>query len=417
MMRALAIAVVLAAPLLQAPALASGGESYKEKDRHAAEAKPAPAEVQPLSPELSRVRAVTRQFDRLAVRDAPSSIDLKQSREDYGKYVRELASREGQSSEQKDELRRHAEVLVLSGGDVSVLAPWGEGLDSGDAEMKLFEGVTAYGNGRAAEAEQKLLPLDAKSFDALRGGHLALAQALLASRVNPEGAFQHFDAARLLLPGTLVEEAALRQIVVLAVKTGNKERLADAATSYLSRFRRSAYIAGFETQLAFNIAKFPTQDGDFILREILKAHPGGWGRCLPCFLAAVSEQAILLGKTDLASAAALAAMPALSEGGAEKQRLLLYNGAALIVTKDFERGLEILNSVKQDVLLEKDRELLRASLALAAKLRATPVQLTSVKLRALAEQPKQNRAFLPGERVGEAKASLANVDDILNRGK
>jgi chemotaxis protein MotC len=417
MMRALAIAVVLAAPFLQGPVQASGESAHaKQKDPHAAEAKPPAPEVQPLAPELGRVRAVTRQFDKLAVRDASSSTDLKQAREDYGNFVRDLAGQERQSEEQKDELRRHAEILVLSGGDVSVLAPLGEGLPSG-AEKQLFDGVTAYGRGRTSEAEQKLLSLDAKTFDALRGGHLALTQALLASRLNPEGAFQHFDTARLLLPGTLVEEAALRQIAVLAAKNVKKERFTDAAASYLSRFRRSAYVAGFETQLAFHIARFPGQDGDFIMREILRVHPKGWGRCLPCFLAAISEQAIHLGKTNLASAAALAAMPAVSDSSVEKQRLLLYRGAALIVTEDFVSGLDVLNSVKQEALSEKDRELLRAALALAAKLRATPVMLTPVKLKALAEQPKRNRAFLGGERVGEAKAALTAVDEMLNQGK
>jgi chemotaxis protein MotC len=418
MMRALAIALALAAPFLQAPAFASGESAHsKQKDQHAAEAKAPAPEVQPLAPELSRVRAVTRQFDKLAVRDASSSIDLKQARDEYGKLVQDLAGQERRSGEKRDELRKHAEILVLSGGDVSVLAPWQEGLPSGSAEKKLFDGVTAYGMGRAAEAEQKLLSLDARTFDALRGGHLALTQALLASRVNPEGAFQHFDTARLLLPGTLVEEAALRQIAVLAARTGKKERFADAATSYLSRFRRSAYIAGFETQLAFHIARFPAQDGDFILREILKARPKGWGRCLPCFLAAISEQAIHLGKTDLASAAALAAMTGISDSASENQRLRLYHGAALIVTKDFVRGLDVLNAINPEALPEKDRELLRAALALAAKLRATPMMLTSVKLKALGEQPKRNRDFPAGERVAEAKAALTTVDEMLKQGK
>jgi chemotaxis protein MotC len=415
-MRTLAIAVLLATPLLQAPALASGGDGHaKPKGEHAEEAKPPVAEVEPLSPELNRVRALTRQFDKLAFRDASSAVDLKQARDDYGKFVRDLASQEGQSAEQRDELRKHAEVLTLSGGDVSVLAPFGEGLSG--VEKKLFDGVTAYGMGRTAEAEQKLLPLDAKSFDALRGGHLALTQALLASRLNPEGAFQHFDTARLLLPGTLVDEAALRQIAILAARTGKKERFAAAAASYLSRFRRSVYIAGFETQLSYHIARFPEQDGKFILREILEAHPKGWGRCLACFLTAISEQAIHLGKTDLASAAALAGMPAAPDDAAEKQRLLLYQGAALIVTEDFARGLDALKSVRQEALLERDRELLRAALAVAAKLRTTPMLLTSVQLKALAEQPKKNRDFSAGERVLEAKAALTAVDEMLNRGK
>ena len=131
-----------------------------------------------------------------------------------------------------------------------------------------------------------------------------------------------------------IHEAALRQIVVLASKTSNRERFSRAAISYLSRFRRSAYVAGFETQLAFHIVRFDGRDGLLILQELLNAYSQGWGRCLACFLASISEQAILSGKVDLASTAAQAALP-FAANDAEKQRLLLYNGAALIVTKDF----------------------------------------------------------------------------------
>ena len=157
------------------------------------------------------------------------------------------------------------------------------------------------GGAARRKPESILLSLDAASFDAMRGAHLSLAQAMLTSRTNPERAFEYFEKARLLLPGTLVEEAALRQIVVLAAKTSNKERFSRAAISYLSRFRRSAYVAGFETQLASHIVRFEGRDGQRILEELLKAHPQGWGRCLSCFLASVAEQAIILGKVDLAS--------------------------------------------------------------------------------------------------------------------
>ena len=355
-----------------------------------------------------QIRALTQQFDKIANRGSSTFGSLAEAREKYGTLLREGAA----SGLESRELRDHAEIFVLSGGDVSVLMPLGEDLEPQTNEKKLFDGIVAYGNGRTAEAESILLSLDASSFDASRGAHLSLAQALLASRTNPERAFEYFERARLLLPGTLIDEAALRQIVVLASKTSNRERFSRAAISYLSRFRRSAYVAGFETQLAFHIVRFDGRDGLLILQKLLNAHPQGWGRCLACFLESISEQAILSGKVDLASTAAQAAMPFAANDSPEKQRLLLYNGAALIVTKDFARGLDALNSVRTSNLNKKDRELHIASLALAAKLRATPAPLSQLDASA-SSLPKHDHDFLPGGPQAEAKAALASADAML----
>jgi chemotaxis protein MotC len=355
-----------------------------------------------------QIRALTQQFDKIANRGSSTPGSLAEAREKYGTLLREGAA----SALESRELRVHAEIFVLSGGDVSVLMPLGEDIEPQTNEKKLFDGIVAYGNGHTAEAESILLSLDASSFDISRGAHLSLAQALLTSRTNPERAFEYFEKARLLLPGTLIDEAALRQIVVLASKTSNRERFSRAAISYLSRFRRSAYVAGFETQLAFHIVRFDGRDGPLILQELLNAHPQGWGRCLACFLASISEQAILSGKVDLASTAAQAAMPFAANDSPEKQRLLLYNGAALIVTKDFARGLDALNSVRTSNLDKKHKELHIASLALAAKLRATPLALSQLNASA-SGLPKHDHDFLPGAPQAEAKAALASADAIL----
>jgi chemotaxis protein MotC len=389
----------------------SGHEAGKTASAREGEAPDPAHEAQKQA--VGSIRAVTRQFDKLANRDGSEAVDLKQSRSEHGKKLHELAQLEGA----KEELIKHAEIYVLSGGDVDVLQHLEEDVKPG-LEETLYEGVLAYGRGRNPEAEAKLLPLDARSFDAMRGGHLALAQALLVTRMSVDRAYQYFDLARLLLPGTLVEEAALRQIAVLAAKKGDKDRLASSAAAYLRRFRHSAYIAGFETQLAYNIARLPAEQGSFILQDIQAALPRGWGRCQACFFTTIAEQALLLGKTGLAVEAALAGLPLAPDGTAEKQRMLLYQGAAQVVTDDFVRGTETLQSLKPESLPGKDRELLNASLALSAKLRATPIALTSPKLEALASgTPKGERRFIAGERVEQAKAALANADSMLSERK
>ena len=96
-----------------------------------------------------QIRALTRQFDKVANRGSSSPAGLGEARERYGNYLRDAAASESKSQE----LREHAELFVLSGGDASVLRPWGEDLEPNSKEKKLLDGIMAYGKGRTEEAE------------------------------------------------------------------------------------------------------------------------------------------------------------------------------------------------------------------------------------------------------------------------
>ncbi len=268
---------------------------------------------------VTQIRAVARQYDSIADGGFSQAADLTQVRDQYLNILRqaaELGSR-GQA------MREMAEVFVLSGGESTVLAHWQDGLDPGSPEGKILDGTIAYGEGKAREAEAKLLGVNATSLDPWRGGHLALAQALLTVRTDPKRAFGFLKAAALLLPGTLVEEAALRQSAILAARTGDADEFSSAATTYFRRFPRAAYLGGFEAQVAFHIVHFAGKDGVAILQEILRTLPEGWGRCQACFLTTIAEQAVLTGKMELAGIAAAAAMPLVASDSGERQRLAL----------------------------------------------------------------------------------------------
>ncbi len=139
-----------------------------------------------------------------------------------------------------------------------------------------------------------------------------------------------------------------------------------------------------------------------------------WGRCLSCFLINVAAQAILRGKVELAEAAAAAGLPLAPADSPGRQRLLLYSGCASIVTSKFEFGLGSLRSVDEVKLGLEDRELLHASLALADKLRKTPMPLNQ---DGLAVVPKRNRVFPASGRQEIAKRALTRVDAILKNAK
>ncbi len=358
---------------------------------------------------IKQIRAVARQYDNIADRKLAQAADLPQVRDEYLKILRQAA----ESGSHGQAMREMAEVFVLSGGVSAILAHWKDGLDPSSTEGAIFDGVTAYGEGKTMDAEAKLLQLNAMSMDRWRGGHLALAQALLTVRIDPKRALGYLKTAALLLPGTLVEEAALRQSAILAAKTRDKAAFSAAITAYFRRFPRSAYIAGFEVQAMFHIVRFEGSDGVQILQDLLRALPDGWGRCLACFLTTISEQSILTGRVELASIAAAVAMPLVPADSRERQRLTLYAAAAAILTEKFQDGLAQLQSVQEAKLGAEDRNLLAAALAVADKLRKTPVQFTGLERNASARPTKGNREFPINGRQEAARRALANADAIL----
>jgi chemotaxis protein MotC len=362
---------------------------------------------------IKQVRAIAQQYDGISDRSFMQSPDLTQVR---GRYLAALRKAQ-EAGNQGQALREMAEVFVLSGGEASILENWKAGLDPESLEGKVFAGVMAYGEGKTLEAEARLLPLDAMSLDCMRGGHLALAQALLTVRTDQKRALAYLKTAGLLLPGTLVEEAALRQRAILAAKTSDVEEFSSAVSTYFRRFQRSAYLAGFETQVMFYIVRFGSKDGVTILQEILHAQPNGWGRCLSCFLSAIAEQAILTGKLELAETASAAAMPMVAADSRQRQRLTLYSGIVAILQDKLPEGTAVLRSVEEAKLGPDDRKLLEASLDLAGKLQKTPVAYNKPDPKAAGQQAKGNRAFPVSAREETARRMLAEVDTMLENAR
>ena len=149
---------------------------------------------------------------------------------------------------------RAAVVFVLSGGSARVLQKLMRSGASADINEKLIKGALAYGEGRHDEAAELLAGIDARALDPGMAGHVAYVQGELAARKEPAKALVHLDEARLLSPGTIVEEAALRRQIALLAAAGSADRYEALATQYLRRFPNSVYAGGFRQQFALAIA-------------------------------------------------------------------------------------------------------------------------------------------------------------------
>lgn len=309
--------------------------------------------------------------------------------------------------------KRNARALVLylfAGGNAAAL----EGLISKEDIAKgydgLFEGAMAYALGNDGKARTMLMPIDARNLPSGLGGHLALVQATLLANQDKAKALQLLDLARLLEPGTLVEEAALRKEMFLIGPTGDLDKFTLLARRYMHGFAKSVYAENFkqlEIKMASDVGKGDSAESNRRLELLLN---GVERQERQDIYLAVAKTAVLDGRSVTASFAAVAGEKLSQQPDGNQARARVYYGAATVVGSDYDLGVKALNSVDPARLSERDAVLRASALEIATMIRSRASMLDAVD---------QNDAGL--DRMGvqqtvvDAEKSLAMSDALLQR--
>jgi chemotaxis protein MotC len=299
---------------------------------------------------------------------------------------------------------RAAVVFVLSGGTARVLRKLMDTRGSKSVDQKLLDATLAYGEGRLEAAAELLKEVQARTLDPGMGGLVAYVQGELEARKEPAKALSYFDDARLLSPGTIVEDAALRRQVALLIATGDAGRYEMLAAQYLRRFPDSVYARGFRQEFAAAVAvhaEAHKPDRLARLESILNGIAEEERREL---YLAISERAILNGRVEMARFAAAHAAGLVKEAGIDLERARLYEAAALIVTDDFERGAKMLRSVERSKLAARDAHLLDSAKAIAEQVRHMPGLPPDT----------QSGPAMESKVLAQAGKAVANVDRLLS---
>jgi chemotaxis protein MotC len=293
-------------------------------------------------------------------------------------------------------------------------------LDSGavfDIEDKLLKGAMAYAGNRLEEAGQLLGGIEALALDASIAGHVAYVQAELAAKSDPARALAHFDHARLLAPGTLIEEASLRRQIALVVPTEAREHYEALATLYLRRFPHSLYAGSFRQQFAAAVAgNVHASEPDRLARlEAILAGVGPADR-RDVYLA-IAKQALLKGKVEVAAFTAGSAGKLADAGSADEARAHVYRGAALVASEAVQEGAAMLGGADRSKLASDEAALIDAGLAVAEAVQRPP------QTEEFGEEQQQAAKARDGETVGSsgvvarAQKIFAQVDRMLSEAR
>lgn len=294
-------------------------------------------------------------------------------------------------------------IYGLSGGNPKTLELLFSKLSLNADESRLGNAIVRYALGDFAAARSVLQDIDPKSLPPEVGPPVALVSATVTARDNPLFAIRMLDEARLLSPGTLIEEAALRRSIPLAAALGDTERLARASEQYVRRFLRSPYATQFvDTFVAAVVELHDTVDPGMV-DDVTAQMSSEQARIVYLRLA---RKSAIEGYERLLAFASQKAM-AHSEGadGDSDPRAVLYANMASVSSDNVNDVLAALNGIERDRLSSADRELLDAATAIA---------------KAVLDEPRHTSAVTPppeptpAEAGPPQEAALENNDIVEN---
>ena len=199
-----------------------------------------PPKISDLVDELRRIQSRVAQGDKAAY-----AAELNQLKT-IGTAIATASPETWKNKREADSLV----IYILSGGSLADVGLLLKGDAILESERSLARGALAYVTNHEADAIGLLQETDLTALDARLAGEMAFARSVLETKRDAKAAVDLLDWARLLAPGGLVEEAALRREIALLAEAKDMSRLAVLTRQYVTRFGASLYAADFLRDLA-----------------------------------------------------------------------------------------------------------------------------------------------------------------------
>jgi chemotaxis protein MotC len=261
-------------------------------------------------------------------------------------------------------------VYAMSGGNPETLELLIKKDVDGHFDSRLTDALRAYLSGRGTQSVRSLAEIFPEYKRSRVGPYLALVSANSVIRKDPALALTYFDWARLVAPGTIVEEAALRRSIYIASEAGWTAKSMAYANRYARRYLRSPYASQFaDLFVKLAVDHFDALKEEDIL-EVLSFMDVPRQREVYLRMARL---AAISGKNKLATLAATRAQM-LSEDGESVPKALadLYSGLASVPSGDVATAMESIAAIPDDKLSAKDQALKAAAKAVAEQVLRAP---------------------------------------------
>ncbi|WP_137933498.1 chemotaxis protein MotC [Mesorhizobium comanense] len=262
-------------------------------------------------------------------------------------------------------------VYGMSGGNPATVEAAVSRATSLDAQnLAIAKGIINYLVGRPAGAIEVLKPIDPMTLPGDLGAFLALVKGSLIATEDPAGALALLDEARLLSPGTLVEEAALRRSVGIAVAQGDAARFALASTQYVERYLYSPYASQFADSFVSGVIALHMSISQDKLADITSMMDPEREKVI---YLRIARRAAIDGLSDLSAFASARAEQG-RDGNTNQgdPRALLYSSLSTVTSDTIEDVRTKLGKIDRSRLSDGDRALLDAAQTIAGEVVAPP---------------------------------------------
>lgn len=362
-----------------------------------------PAKVSDLVEELQRIQLRMARGDKAAY---PAQLNQLKA---IGAAIAAASPETWKDKHEADSLV----IYILSGGPLADVATLLRGDAVIESERPLARGALAYVTNHETDAINLLGQTDLTALDLRLAGEVAFARSVLETRRNAKAAVELLDWARLLSPGGLVEEAALRREIALLAGAKDVARVAMLTRQYVTRFAASLYAADFLPDLAGVVARLGLVDEAAnykLISNAVAALPTDRRRE---FLLSLAKSGLVNAKFSAAAAAATEALASSKAGSPEAMRARLYLAASRLFSDAYDAAVADLRTLSASKLDRADAGLLTAARRAAVELRLIPEPgVVDTQDPAALSGGDKVKPTGPALTIEQAQAALARTDGL-----
>jgi len=312
---------------------------------------------------------------------------------------------------------RAAFIYVLSGGDYRALASLTKDETLSEADRSLARGIIQFAGGQVSEAQELLGEIDPRSLDVGLVGPFALAQASLYIGQDDAKAIALLDDARLVLPHTAIEEAAVRREIPILIKAGQSRRAMMLMSDYVRRFGKSIYAAKLFRNFASVVAESADLANADVVAELVSETESADPKVKTHLFLDLAAETLARGRIALAKAAANEVLAVASQASEERRKARLYKAAAEAPTLHATEALQALSEITRDRLSDDDAQFHEVAGYIARTVSGDRIGNAIPAKSPIVSQKELNKPALPGRvasAIETADAALKKADMLIS---